>query len=342
MVYRGKPSPACEPCRSRRLKIATCQGPPLIGRWLNHIEGGIKLIEIRGAEQLCRPAGLELFTQLRLQIALGNVYKKVSTPSWLVDLSQLAVAYRGDTGDQVLDYFFRILVRLGNVIAMIKDNRFNDPALMLEQAIRLDAELVSWAMSVDRSWHYTVVKVHKADTEDDTYRYVYGDHYHIYPNSIVSMAWNNYRFTRIIIHGIIEYIYDVSAHSDEKVAAYKTTAMQSADLTRQLAEDICAGVPYHLGITGSADPMTLGIPFAGGVLRLMWPLFIASDCSGSSNRMRAWIATCLEKIGHGVGINMALTMAQILRDNMHLNWRNEGEPNIVKRPRRPYLVRNEA
>lgn len=46
----------------------TCEGPPLIGRWLNHIEGGVKLIEIRGFEQLHHQAGLELFTQIRIQI----------------------------------------------------------------------------------------------------------------------------------------------------------------------------------------------------------------------------------------------------------------------------------
>ncbi|KAE8392590.1 Zn(II)2Cys6 transcription factor [Aspergillus alliaceus] len=321
-------------------EIVACQGPPLIGRWLNHIEGGVKLIELRGADQLNRQAGLELFTQLRLQIALGNIYKKAKTPSWLLDLSREALKYRGDTGDQVLDYFFRILVEVGNLVAAIRENTYDHSATVLRSALNLDAELITWAMSIDPRWKYTVVEVKKTDDEDHRLHPIYGDHYHVYPNMMVSMVWNNYRFTRIILHEVIPFLCSRQSQELGRAPTYGPSEAHSAAITQQLAEDICASVPYHLGKAGSSDGSTLGIPFAGGVLRLMWPLFIASDCQGSSPEMRAWIAQCLDKIGHGVGINMALTMAQILRDDMHLNWMSEGEPSIVKRCREPYILRN--
>ncbi|KAE8143596.1 hypothetical protein BDV38DRAFT_231710 [Aspergillus pseudotamarii] len=319
-------------------EILTCEGAPLIGRWLNHIEGGVKLIELRGFDQVQHQAGLELFTQIRTQIALGNLYKKQRTPSWLLDLSKEALKHRGDTGDQVLDYFFRILVEVGDLIAAINESAFAHPAIILQRALNLDAKLITWAMSIDPRWKYTVVKVKKPDDENDTLHHIYGDHYHIYPNSTVSMAWNNYRFIRIILHGIIGYLSDTHFQASEGEGSYQQSERQSTAISQQLAEDICASVPYHLGMTGSSDGPTLGIPFAGGVLRLMWPLFIASDCRGASLKMREWIAQCLEKIGRGVGINMAVTMSQILRADMHLNWLEEEETNIV---RRTYLVRNE-
>lgn len=269
---------------------------------------------------------------------MGNLYKKERTPSWLLDLSKEALKHRGDTGDQVLDYFFRILVEVGDLVAIINESAFAHPARLLKRALTLDADLITWAMSIDPNWKYTVVKVKKTEEENDTLHPIYSNHYHVYPNTTVSMAWNHYRFIRIILQGIIGYLYDTHFQDSGGRGSHIESERHSTAVSQQLAEDICASVPYHLGMTGSSDGSTLGIPFAGGVVRLMWPLFIASDCRGASPKMRAWIAQCLEKIGHGVGVNMAVTMSHILRADMRLNWLEEEETSIVKRP---YLVRNE-
>lgn len=57
----------------------TCTDGSFIDRWVNHMEGATKLIEVRGPEQLSRREGLELFNQLRAQVvsfytAAGIVY----------------------------------------------------------------------------------------------------------------------------------------------------------------------------------------------------------------------------------------------------------------------------
>ncbi|KAE8353086.1 hypothetical protein BDV28DRAFT_148396 [Aspergillus coremiiformis] len=313
-------------------ELVTCQSSPLVGRWLNHIEGSVKLIQLRGPDQLRRPAGLELFAQLRLQIALGNIYKKVHTPSWLMELSRESLKYRGDTGDQILDYVFRILVDVGNLVAAIRENTFDDPATVLRRALELDAGMIAWAQSVDSRWRYIVVEVTKTEDEKNALHPIYGDHYHIYPNLTVSMVWNHYRFTRILLHTVIGFLCTRSPRGMGRASTDGPSEKQSMVITQQLAEDICASVPYHLGLVGSSDGSSLGIPFAGAVIRLIWPLFIASDCKGSSPKMRAWIAQCLDKIGHGVGINMALTMARILRNDLHINWLTEREPHVAKKP----------
>lgn len=46
----------------------TCTDGSFIDRWMNHMEGATKLIEVRGPEQLSRQEGLELFRQLRAQV----------------------------------------------------------------------------------------------------------------------------------------------------------------------------------------------------------------------------------------------------------------------------------
>lgn len=59
----------------------TCSDGSFIDRWVHHMEGATRLIEIRGSEQLSRQEGLELFTQLRAQVVRSN-----KSPGYLKDM----------------------------------------------------------------------------------------------------------------------------------------------------------------------------------------------------------------------------------------------------------------
>lgn len=50
----------------------TCTDGSFIDRWVNHMDGATRLIEVRGSEQLSRHEGLALFTQLRTQVVSSN------------------------------------------------------------------------------------------------------------------------------------------------------------------------------------------------------------------------------------------------------------------------------
>jgi hypothetical protein len=54
---------------------------------------------------------------------------------------------------------------------------------------------------------------------------------------------------------------------------------------------------------------------AGG-LTIMWPLLIAANSGLASSQLRQWITFCLDKVGYSMGINQALSMAQLLRKGM--------------------------
>jgi hypothetical protein len=47
----------------------------LVERWLKHVQGALRMVQVRGVEQLQTPVGLELFiTVLRMQM----VYRLIS------------------------------------------------------------------------------------------------------------------------------------------------------------------------------------------------------------------------------------------------------------------------
>lgn len=62
-------------------------------------------------------------------------------------------------------------------------------------------------------------------------------------------------------------------------------------------------------------PSPFEVVGAGG-FTLMWPLLVAANSGVAVSGLREWIITCLDKIGHSMGINQALSMAKLLREGM--------------------------
>ncbi|KAL2825195.1 hypothetical protein BDW59DRAFT_146587 [Aspergillus cavernicola] len=307
-------------------EIMTCNGPPLMERYLNHLEGSAKLIQLRGSDQLKEFVGLGLFTQFRMTIVLGNFWLKKPTPSWLTALSHEAHSYREGTG-WIEDELFLLISQVGDLCARMRDGAFIDSAKIVKKALKLDSDLNAWAISVKPSGDYTIVDVPASMKEGKSayspLRHIYGSQYHIYPDTVVSCWWNDYRFARLLLLELVCWLGDHLARKDEAAGAWsehRQTIAQSTALSTQLCEEICASVPYYLGATETSPNENLSSPRTGSVIRLIWSLFIAADCTGTTPEMTEWIADSLFKIGHAVGIQQALVMSDILRSGRHLMW----------------------
>jgi hypothetical protein len=59
----------------------TCSDASSIRRWMAHVDGATRIIEVRGEDQLDRPEGLELFRHLRVGIVsiLRSYYTQIVT-----------------------------------------------------------------------------------------------------------------------------------------------------------------------------------------------------------------------------------------------------------------------
>lgn len=295
-------------------------------RWSNHTNGAMRLMELRGSKQLETPAGLALYSQIRLQIvraenqsaitiltkgklqAISNIfYKRYSSPV-MVQLSKVAKTYR-DSKSQVMDNFYDIITRVGDLSAIMSDSvpksSSSNLALFIQKALYLDADLVAWAMSIDPTWQYSIVKASPASINADSqiYRTIYGDTYHMYRVLGLASLWNTYRLTRIMLRKIIGSTCKIMLKRCE-CPENRSTMAQGVVIIKRMAEDICASVPYHF----TTDEIAIG-----GLMRLIWPLFVASDCVESEPKMKKWIMQTLDKIGYTTGIQQALMLSQLVR-----------------------------
>ncbi|KAL6237340.1 hypothetical protein BDW75DRAFT_86717 [Aspergillus navahoensis] len=307
-------------------ELMTCDGrPTLMDNYIKHLDGSVRILQLRGTQQLQDSVGLSLFTQSRIPIVLFNFWLKQSTPSWLVQLSFEALAYRGGGGAAMEDALFFLMLQVGDLCAGLRNGALLEPAQAMKEALRLDAELSSWATSVEPSRRYTVVSLPKsvdAGNGNSAFRHVYSNYYHIYPDAVVSAWWNDYRFVRLLLLEVICWLADYLTRKEGIDARneYRQTVAQCRMLSQQLTEDICASVPYNLGATEVSSYEDWSSTRTGGVIRLIWPLFIAADSGGATSRMTDWIADTLLRIGYGVGIRQALAMSNRLRAKRPLYW----------------------
>ncbi|CAI7662993.1 unnamed protein product [Penicillium crustosum] len=371
-------------------EVMTCSDGSFMYRWIKHMDGARKIIEHRGSEQLTRPEGLGLFTNLRAQISISQIYQEKYSSPTMTQLTEEAKQYR-DPDDRMVDDISRVVLQLTNFCAALKDGSIAQPSEIIRRTLNLDADLMSILLTMPPSWGYKTVKVPLVDGEPIT-RTVWGDSYHVYRDLSVSGIWNNTRAARLIMHEVLLEAVEAlenSSPGSSGLHQQQIITTQSQQIAHQLVDDICASVPFHLGMgmddtyewesssqnaayesypvagnpegsfpttpfpwmpmpefpsaEGSSSlgtdaahlgaflpstnmmnsenhraaplPPSFEVSGAGGVT-LVWPLLIAANSGFASPELRKWIIGCLEKIGHAMGINQALAMAQLLRDGM--------------------------
>ncbi|KAI2812285.1 transcriptional regulator family: Fungal Specific TF [Aspergillus niger] len=324
-------------------EVLTCSDGLFINRWIKHLDGAAILIETRGPEQLTRPEGLALFSQLRTQIVLSHIYRQKHTSAMIRRLSQETAKYRPNKDDAIVDRLSSVTIPLGDLCAAIKEGTISCPSEIVRYALNLDAQIQSIMSDIPASMGYKTVNVALAQGVP-TVDTVWGAQYHTYRDITVSSFWNNYRSARLVLlELIVEAIGAMNIHFPGNTKEeHQHLLRECQQISRQLVEDICASVPFHLGsvvddshvdkFSGSttfkssdankhraskpphlSSESPFGAPAAGG-FALMWPLLIAADSGYAPKELRSWIIHCLDKIGHSMGINQALAMAQLVRE----------------------------
>lgn len=313
-------------------EIVSCTDTSFIDRWMNHLDGAAKLLEARGPEQLSRPEGLDMFTQLRAQITLSKIYQQRHSAPILAHLTEETHRYR-DAKDHILDQLGSMVIKLADFCADVKEGHFDKPVEIVQMALSIDAAFVSLLIIAPSTWSYTIAKVPTAHDASPS-PHIWGTSYHIYESIAASSMWNNYRCARILIQELIlDTLNSISPSTEREIAFPQRHALelQCRQTALRLVEDICASVPFSLGSemememtsdksAGAAaanSPPCASFAISGsGGLTLMWPLLVAANSGVAPKDLRDWIAGCLDKIGHSMGINQALAMSKLLQDRM--------------------------
>ncbi|KAE8344426.1 hypothetical protein BDV24DRAFT_160572 [Aspergillus arachidicola] len=280
---------------------------------LSLYEGAIKLLELRGVKQFESAAGLGLFNSARLQIVMMNIFFRTNchrSPT-IAALSNHARTF-GDTDSQAIDDFYDILITFNDLSMTIKEAYKNDGfrgniAPLIGQALRLDANLVSWASSLGLAWQFTVARNSPSFSSGDIHIRSYDDEYHVYPSINVAVLWNHYRQARIVLHEMIQTMC-LNVSEQQAMPKSQQIMLKSSTINKHLVKDVCSSVP-HFFTSGEAG--------FGGVARLPWPLFVAADCTDISPHRKNWIAQILGIIATSAGVQQARILSHFIKEGRH-------------------------
>ncbi|KAB5582951.1 hypothetical protein GE09DRAFT_1077063 [Coniochaeta sp. 2T2.1] len=309
-------------------EVMTCTDASSIRRWMGHVDGATRIVEVRGAEQLDSPVGLELFRHLRVGICLSGIYRQSPSSPMLAYLTEKA-EHRSPAGGQTADNLATVILRLNGFCASLKEGDLAKPSYIISEALKLDTDLVTSLLDIPDASSYTTIK--SAHPGDGVTRPICGNNYHIYSSISASSTWSNYRSARIFLREVI--INALQGAEGEDAAQHNDALItESRSIGKQLVEEVCASVLWHIDphlqliqlpsdstasdtSAGQSLPQTsANTTGTGRAITLMWPLLIAANSGFATVEQRAWITNCLDKIGHGMGIGQAKAMAQLLRD----------------------------
>ncbi|EHA27123.1 hypothetical protein ASPNIDRAFT_170706 [Aspergillus niger ATCC 1015] len=270
-------------------------------------------------QQAKNNATLAAVLMLAIFEIISCLQREAHVPDSVLHCVKVAMFLRPHTvayGDRLLN----IMGRLANLRADIKEKIITDRKKMLESAYAVEAELMSWLTSLPDNFPYATIQ--------DPWPTLnwgpkpYNNIYHVYTDFWICNSWNQYRVARIIISDLIlTCIRELNAGSPLP-ADLVTHTSQIRNTARQLASDVCASVPYYFTdsvfklATGQAEMSSrYEIPSQQGFVRglvLLWPLAMAAATRGLNHPLRRWVLDCLQLIGHGMGIDQALALIELL------------------------------
>ncbi|KAB8274354.1 hypothetical protein BDV30DRAFT_209297 [Aspergillus minisclerotigenes] len=302
-------------------EVVTSRAPGNIEKWTNHIYGAAALLEVRGPEQLQDEDGLKLFVQLRFQIIICCLQRAMRVPDSLIDCSKVAMFLR-TRADVYGDRLIGIAGRLSNLRADINMGLLVDPHEILSAAYGIEAELMGWIAALPPEFLYTNVEGPTlSDISSNMWGqgpHPYNNKYHVYNDLWTCHTFNQYRCARIIVSEIIltclrQLSLNVPAAAISNDLLEHCTRLRNT--TRQLANDICASVPYHFSVgnipTGPFDSLPVNQSYVAGLL-LLWPLVLAGATESLNHPLRKWVISCFRLIGHSMGVDQALALVEVL------------------------------
>ncbi|KAK0385938.1 hypothetical protein NLU13_7113 [Sarocladium strictum] len=267
-------------------EIVACTDDRFVGRWINHVDGAAKLLEVRGPEQLSTPLGLEIFRQLRPQIVMSNLCQGRPALPILVQLTQ-QVDKSQDIEPSIADELAKMGIKVARLHAHTKEGVLSRPEEVIKAALKVDAEIVSLLLEAQHPWRYRTVAVPNLRGGEGRGSFItWGGYYHVYDNITACAMWNNYRAIRIILQELIrdtiEQLNGPSENAGES-PHHCSLAVECHKAIVRMVEDICASVPFCLGYEMTPEdgdgsrlvscfPWVADGPVSGsGGLTLMWP-----------------------------------------------------------------------
>lgn len=247
-----------------------------------------------------------MFYTLRNLVLIGCILRSEGVPEVVVSLSEAIVGFRqhampAPAPCNPAHSLFIILAQLCNLRASIMNGSMIGLPATLE-ARQIDNNLVTWSQSLPPNLAYTTSFVPTQLPTDGLYQ----GNFHVYADFVIATHWNMYRTGRILTNAIIL--------ANTPLEGQLNASIRQAHLLsqRQMAQDICASVPFLLDHEIiQREPNSK--PRAAGASLLLCPLIIVSNLT-DSEPIKEFAIQRLKYIGIECGVKRAYLHYELMLD----------------------------
>lgn len=278
----------------------------IASRSFAHHDGAMAVLNLRRQLGERANCSMELDKLVRRQLIRSLLLRSMPLPSWLRDGSQY-----GEYGFALeLDRCMVGAAKLRHQASSLSVDsaslsmsyRYDEMARLrrlLAEAQTLDDALVIWANNLPTENRYST-RTLQGDGRVETGNKILDGTVHIYPTVGHAGMWNRYRALRLTVNDIMLKTLFVLTESPDS----DTESLEDAAKLRiqRLADDLCASVPYMLGlietrhVAGHDVTVVIKVPASLKVSAkattaslLCWPLTMATMVSGIPERHQRYL-----------------------------------------------------
>ncbi|KAL8956525.1 MAG: hypothetical protein Q9193_005977 [Seirophora villosa] len=221
-----------------------------------HNAGAVALVKHRGKENGKSEISARLLLAVQTQVVNHCIQTSAPFSKTSADLDSLrpsafetAASRLTSLSAQVSDFlaFANPTLRNRNVVPS-RDQLI----AILDHAAKVEAQLSAWPESVPDDWWWKSSNTFNTLASHERKLYVYNRRVDIYPNIWVASVWNSYRSTMLLIqYTVLQTLGFLRSPPLTPDAARILAAIKSV---QDLVDDICGGVPFHLGTKTLAGP----------------------------------------------------------------------------------------
>ena len=282
----------------------------MASRSFAHHDGAMAVLYLRRQLGQRTNRSIELDKLVRRQLTRSLLLRSMSLPIWLRNGSQY-----GEHGFALeLDHCMvgaaelrhRASILCVDSVSLPKSDGHDDIVRLrrlLAEAQTLDNVLAIWANELSSEKWYSIQAVQQ-DGRVETSNKIFDDIIHIYPTVGHAGMWNRYHALRLTVNDIMLKTLSILAESFQ----LDTKSLEEAAHLRMLhlADDLCASVPYTLGLIEphhaavhdgtvvSKVPASVNVSVKATTASLLcWPLTMATMLSGIPERHHHYLTNRL-------------------------------------------------
>ncbi|KAL9116949.1 MAG: hypothetical protein Q9187_006519 [Circinaria calcarea] len=334
-----------------------------LSNWAKHNDGAVALIEARGESIFESPVSEQLFYATRSQMVINHISRCEPMEQSLYLTGGWNIPFERHK-DNAANGLAALAMKLPSVRAAalrvfglpINAETAGEVLRLMKEVKLVDEEIAAWEAGIPESWNYntcastfTMIDLDHPETTE-----IYPGPVQCYCNVWVADIWNKYRtyriFAQAIVLNCIEWLIP-TAWGHVNTFQYHS----STRILQQMVDDVCASIPFHLGIPSStsaeisffvhsrkdfdalfnpSDPFKRqrGFQALGGYF-LVWPLFVAASVSCIPEIQKRWIRGRMTYIGARYGFNQSTTLAALGSDTQ--DWYYKGIRSVSDFTRPP-------